>query len=101
MRVLFDGTQTPLPVLRLGDVAPNPSPVYSVPNFYGAHGHDSELLSMSAILYAAGPHIRKGKRVKRVHNIDIAPRVMELLGIAPAGTVDGRVIERFLNRRGD
>ena len=87
----FDGTQNPV-VRRLGDDPSVTSVVYSVPNFYGAHGHDSNLRSMSAIMYAAGPNLRHGRRLSRIRNIDIAPTVMEMLGVEPADTVDGRVI---------
>ena len=96
----FDGTQIP-PLQRLGDAVPSGVPVvYSVPNFYGAHGHDSELESMSAILFAAGPDIKQNKRLRSVRNIDIAPTIMEILGVAPAATVDGEVLSRILERNG-
>lgn len=97
----FDGTQSP-GIARLGDPPFNQATtVYSVPNFYGAHGHDSSLPSMSAILYAAGPNIKRRKPLKSVRNIDIAPTVLELLGVSPATTVDGEVIPRILKRHGD
>jgi predicted AlkP superfamily pyrophosphatase or phosphodiesterase len=91
----FDGTQTP-PVARLGDLGPA-ADVYSVPNFYGAHGHASDLPSMSAILYAAGPSLKK-KKVAVVRNIDIAPTVLEILNVDPAPTVDGTVIRGVLKK---
>ena len=94
----FDGTQTPS-VPRSGDVDSAVRAVYSVPNFYGAHGHNSELGSMSAILYASGPSLRQGVRLDRVGNIDIAPTVMRILGIAPATTVDGTAIQKALRTR--
>jgi hypothetical protein len=73
-----------------------------VPNFYGAHGHDSNLQSMSAILYAAGPSLKRGKTLRTVRNIDIAPTIVEILGVAPAATVDGQVICGILkNPQGD
>ncbi|MFN0039665.1 MAG: alkaline phosphatase family protein [Burkholderiales bacterium] len=94
----FDGTQGP-GVARLGDAPFDvAATVYSVPNFYGAHGHDSHLDSMSAILYAAGPDIRRHRRLPEVRNIDIAPTIMKLLNVRPAQTVDGHVIERMLER---
>jgi predicted AlkP superfamily pyrophosphatase or phosphodiesterase len=97
----FDGIQgAGLP--RLGDPAPGGTPiVYSVPNFYGAHGHDSTLPSMSAILYAAGPNIKKNKRLRTVRNIDIAPTIMELLGVVPAPSVDGEALTGILEGGGD
>ena len=94
----FDGTQTP-GVARLGEAAFNATTtVYSVPNFYGAHGHNSDLKSMSAIFYAAGPSLKQGRKVDVLHNIDVAPTVMEILDVAPAPTVDGEVISKILHR---
>jgi hypothetical protein len=60
-----------------------------VPNFYGSHGHDAELKSMSAIFKVAGPRIRH-------HNIDVAPTIMHLLGVGPGPDVDGRVLGEIL-----
>ena len=51
---------------------------------------------MSAIFYAAGPPLKQGRKIDRVHNIDVAPTVMEILGVAPAPTVDGEVIPKIL-----
>jgi arylsulfatase A-like enzyme len=47
---------------------------------------------MSAIFYAAGPSLKQGRKIDVLHNIDVAPTVMEILGVAPAPTVDGDVI---------
>ena len=75
--------------------------MYSVPNFYGAHGHDSDLPSMSAILYAAGPSLKQRRKLPVVHNIDIAPTVLEILGVPPAPTVDGTAILKMLKKHVD
>ena len=92
----FDGIQAP-GVARLGDAPFDASTtLFSVPNFYGAHGHDSELRSMSAILYAAGPDIERGRKLLRARNIDVAPTVLEVLGVEPAPTVDGRPLRKLL-----
>jgi hypothetical protein len=90
----FDGAQVP-PVTRLGDLASLVS-IYSVPNFYGAHGHDSTLPSMSAILFAAGPSFKQGNHLGVVRNIDIAPTVLKILGVDAPATVDGAVIPNVL-----
>ena len=91
----FDGIQSP-GVARQGDPAFNATTtVFSVPNFYGAHGHDSDLASMSATFMAAGPKLRQHKTVARLRNIDVAPTIMHLLGVRP-GPVDGRVLEEIL-----
>jgi hypothetical protein len=85
-------------VARQGDPAFNTSTrAFSVPNFYGAHGHDSNLASMSATFLAAGPKLREHKTVfSRVHNIDVAPTTMHLIGVKPGEDVDGRVLEEIL-----
>ena len=85
----FDGTQNPV-VQRLGDTSSN-APILSVPNFYGAHGYDPELPEMSAIFYAAGPNINR-RTIPLVRNIDIAPTILQLLGVNPADTVEGSPI---------
>jgi predicted AlkP superfamily pyrophosphatase or phosphodiesterase len=86
----FDGTQSPA-VIRLGDPAVT-MPIFSVPNFYGAHGYDPWLWRMSAIFYGAGPDIGRGI-LSQVRNIDIAPTVANILGVPHAPTVQGHVID--------
>jgi hypothetical protein len=92
----FDGIQNP-GVARLGDPAFDAATsIFSVPNFYGAHGHDPRLRSMSATFIAAGPHIRSHKEVSQVSNIDVAPTIMQLLGVTP-GKMDGRVLNNVIH----
>ena len=67
----------------------------------GAHGHDSSLPTMSAILYAAGPSIRNGGKLELVRNIDVASTIMRILGVTPAETVDGKAIARILKSHQD
>lgn len=91
----FDGLQSP-GVARQGDAPFNAAAsVFSVPNLYGAHGHDPELETMSATFLAAGPGIREGRTIPRVRNIDVAPTIMHLLGVKPEG-MDGRVLQEIL-----
>lgn len=92
----FDGTQSP-GVARLGDQPWNASTsVLSVSNFYGAHGYDAALPAMSASFIASGPQIRRGRTVPLVHNIDVAPTIMQILGVTPAPTVDGTALANVL-----
>jgi hypothetical protein len=84
----FDGIQNPV-VQRLGESSLNP--ILSVPNFYGAHGYNPEQRSMSAIFIAAGPDIRH-RELEKVRNIDVAPTILDLLGVQPAATVEGKVL---------
>lgn len=85
----FDGIQTPV-VTRLGDTN---NSVFSVPNFYGAHGYDPNISKLSAIFYAAGPDIARRGSIGTIHNIDVAPTINNLLGVPSASTVQGQVIK--------
>lgn len=84
----FDGTQNPV-VTRLGDTN---NSVFSVPNFYGAHGYDPNIPSLSAIFYAAGPDIKRRGNIGTIRNIDIAPTINSLLSVPSAPTVQGKAL---------
>jgi hypothetical protein len=86
----FDGTENPV-VIRLGD-SDATMPILSVPNFYGAHGYDPQLLRMSTIFYGAGPDISRGT-LPQVRTIDITPTIANILSVPPVPTVQGRIID--------
>lgn len=91
----FDGIQNP-GVARLGDAPFNAATTtLSMPNFYGAHGHDPELRVMSATFIAAGPQIIPGMPIWRMHNTDVAPTIMHILGVKPQN-MDGEVLREIL-----
>ena len=51
----------------------------------GAHGFNPDLPDMGGIFFAMGRGITAGKKIKNVHQLDIAPTVADILGIdAPA-----------------
>ncbi|MBR0857527.1 alkaline phosphatase family protein [Bradyrhizobium liaoningense] len=90
----FDGIQNP-GVARLGDAPFNvATTTLSMPNFYGAHGHDPELPMMSATFIAAGPDIQRTV-IRRMRNLDVAPTIMRILGVRPQ-QVDGEVLRDIL-----
>ena len=91
----FDGIQNP-GVARLGDAPFNAAmTTVSMPNFYGAHGHDPELPVMSATFIAAGPQIREETTIRRMHNVDVAPTIMRILGVTPP-QLDGKALQEIL-----
>jgi predicted AlkP superfamily pyrophosphatase or phosphodiesterase len=91
----FDGVQNP-GVARLGDPTFNAATTaLSMPNFYGAHGHDPELPVMSATFIAAGPQIREDTTVRHMRNLDVAPTIMKIMGVTPR-QVDGEVLHEIL-----
>lgn len=91
----FDGIQNP-GVARLDDPPFSAATTtLSMPNFYGAHGHDPKLPVMSATFIAAGPQIRNNTTIRRMRNVDVAPTIMQILGVRPHG-VDGEVLREIL-----
>jgi predicted AlkP superfamily pyrophosphatase or phosphodiesterase len=60
------------------------------PEVWGAHGWDPELPSMRALFLAWGPNVRAGATVDPIHNVDVYPFIVEVLGLKPAADIDGR-----------
>jgi predicted AlkP superfamily pyrophosphatase or phosphodiesterase len=56
---------------------------------WGEHGWDPDLPSMKAMFLIAGPGIRSGATISEVENVDVYPLMTELLGLQPAGGLDG------------
>lgn len=67
-------------------------PILSVPNFYGAHDYDPQLLRMSAIFYTAGPDVGK-EALPQIRTIDVAPTIANILDVPPAATVQGHITD--------
>ncbi|HVL66916.1 MAG TPA: ectonucleotide pyrophosphatase/phosphodiesterase [Vicinamibacterales bacterium] len=73
------------------DAAPKPpAPQRPQRERWGMHGWDPDFPSMQALFLAVGPTIRPGVIVEEVQNIDVYPFMAELLGLEPAGGIDGR-----------
>lgn len=53
----------------------------AVPQTGGSHGYPASDPEMDAIFIASGYGIRKGGKLDRVSNIDVAPTIAELLGV--------------------
>jgi predicted AlkP superfamily pyrophosphatase or phosphodiesterase len=61
----------------------------------GSHGHDPTPDYMHATFIAAGAGIKPGVKLDLVHNVDVAPTIVRLLGLTMTD-VDGRVLEEIL-----
>ncbi len=59
----------------------------------GGHGYDPALPDMQGIFLAMGRGVRPGLRLPTQVQIDIAPTVSQLLGIAPPRNASGQVIQ--------
>jgi arylsulfatase A-like enzyme len=62
----------------------------------GFHGHEPDQPEMSGVLVASGRGIVSGARLGAVHNVDVAPTVLALLGVEVPAWMEGRPIEGLL-----
>lgn len=64
----------------------------------GHHGHPPEVPEMGAVFFAWGARVQAGARAD-VGASDVAPTVVDLLGLTPMPGVEGRVITGILEAR--
>jgi predicted AlkP superfamily pyrophosphatase or phosphodiesterase len=64
-------------------------------NYGGTHGYPASDPQLEGIFLAQGAGIKKGVKLDRVRNLDVAPTIAHLLGIA-LPTADGKVMEAIL-----
>jgi predicted AlkP superfamily pyrophosphatase or phosphodiesterase len=72
-------------------------PVTDLPRPSGTHGYPHTNPKMDGLFVASGAGIRRGARLPRVRNLDVAPTIARLLGLRMPN-VDGRVVEEILGR---
>ncbi len=73
-----------------GDIVNGPSV-----NYGGTHGYNSADPELDGIFIANGAGIKKGVKLDRVRNLDVAPTIARLLDV-PLPTADGRAMEQIL-----
>jgi predicted AlkP superfamily pyrophosphatase or phosphodiesterase len=64
-------------------------------NYGGSHGYFNGDRELDGIFIASGNGIKKGARLERVRNLDVAPTIARLLDVS-LPQVDGRVLEEIL-----
>lgn len=64
-------------------------------NYRGTHGYRADDPELDGIFLAVGCGVRRGARLGRISNLDVAPTVARLLGVAMDG-VEGKVLEGAL-----
>jgi predicted AlkP superfamily pyrophosphatase or phosphodiesterase len=77
---------------RSGDLVVSPLPGYCISGAGqsgGLHGRFSE---NNPILLFHGPGVKPGLSVDQARTIDVVPTILQMAGIAPAATVDGKPI---------
>lgn len=55
----------------------------------GAHGYDNDAPEMRALFIASGPAIKPIGRIPTFDNVDVAPLLRDLIGLAPGQGLDG------------
>lgn len=61
--------------------------------FHSMHGFKPDVEAMHAIFYAWGAGIAPGKTFPRVEMIDVAPTVLNLMGLKPGEGTDGKALD--------
>jgi predicted AlkP superfamily pyrophosphatase or phosphodiesterase len=69
--------------------------VASAGGLKGSHGHDPAPAYMHATFVAAGAGIKPGVQLDLIQNVDVAPTIARLMGLAMTD-VDGRVLDEIL-----
>jgi predicted AlkP superfamily pyrophosphatase or phosphodiesterase len=62
----------------------------------GSHGHNPDPAYMHATFVAAGTGIKAGTQLGLIHNVDVAPTIAKLMGLAMKD-VDGRVLSEIIS----
>jgi hypothetical protein len=74
----------------------SPLPGYTMSNAGGAGGLHGRFAEQNPILFFRGAGIKRGATINAAQTIDIVPTLLRLVNVAPAGTVDGKVISAAL-----
>ena len=64
-------------------------------NYGGTHGYNSADPELDGIFLASGAGIKKGVKLDRVRNLDVAPTIAHLLGLS-LPSADGKVMDAIL-----
>jgi predicted AlkP superfamily pyrophosphatase or phosphodiesterase len=67
----------------------------ALPKPGGTHGYPGKNPKMDALFVGAGAGLRKGVRVQRIRNVDVAPTAAALLGVTLTNT-EGQPLSSFL-----
>ncbi len=67
-------------------------------NYGGSHGYSSADPDLDGIFIASGAGIKKGLKIPRVRNLDVAPTIARLLDV-PLPNVEGRAMDAILTEK--
>jgi predicted AlkP superfamily pyrophosphatase or phosphodiesterase len=77
---------------RSGDLIVSPLPGYVMSGAGRTGGLHGQFTERNPILFFRGPGVKKGATAESAQNIDVVPTLLRLVKVAPAATVNGRVI---------
>jgi predicted AlkP superfamily pyrophosphatase or phosphodiesterase len=84
---------------RSGDLIVSPLPGYVLSGVGRTGGLHGQFTERNPILFFYGPGVKKGATIESAQNIDVVPTLLSAVGIAPASTVEGRVIQGVFETR--
>ena len=64
-------------------------------NYGGTHGYSAKDPELDGMFVASGAGVKRGVRIERIRNLDVAPTIARLLDV-PLPNVDGRVLDEIL-----
>ena len=84
---------------RSGDLIVSPKAGFTISNAGGPGGLHGRFTEGNPILFFRGPGIRRAVNLEAARTVDIVPTLLRLVNVAPAATVEGKVIETALEAR--
>jgi predicted AlkP superfamily pyrophosphatase or phosphodiesterase len=66
-------------------------------NYAGTHGYQASDPELDGLFIASGAGIKKGLKLPRVRNLDVAPTIAKLLDV-PLPNIDGQVLTEILTK---
>ena len=82
---------------RSGDLIVAPLPGYTMSRAGSSGGQHGRFAEQNPILFFRGSGFKRGAVVESAQTIDVVPTVLKVVGVAPASTVEGKVIVEALN----
>jgi len=83
---------------RSGDLIVSPLPGYTISRAGARGGQHGRFTEQNPILLFRGPGIKNGATIESARTVDVVPTLLRLVNVAPATSVEGKVIDGALDR---
>ena len=84
---------------RSGDLIVSPLPGYTMSHAGKEGGQHGRFAERNPVLFFRGPGFRAGVIVTEANTVDVVPTLLKLVSVAPASSVEGKVITGALSQR--